>query len=780
MSAASTKTVYLLKAGDQLDVYRVIRPLGAGGMGEVYLVEHQHLRKRYALKILPPDVSLEVAFIDRFRIEARVMADIEHPGIVRVHNFGEDQGRHYLVMDYVEGPDGAPRTLDDELAWGNKLPENVVLNMAIQLCDALEYAHTFPAGAIIHRDLKPGNILIHKLEQKTGPQRTTPPNAPEPQMRVKIADFGLAKIVGADYVRAVIDRSTQLTALPTRQSSPDGQATEVNTGGSTFSLLGTYDYMSPEQKTGEAVDARSDLYAVGLILYRMLTGHKPEGTYDPPSKAGVSRRWDAILARCLKRNIEERYQSASELRRDLMAMKTPAHRRVPILAVVAVGASVLTALVVMAVRKPDTKTAERSASNDGAVVADAAPGELLLPFTVETTPPGAALTVRRGQDVVAETKATGRSGAELKLKPGVYTFRAELPGHRVVERDVAVGVDQPKRWQVTLEASFGYLNVLDADGLQISFLMADGKQFTPAPPERVGNKAVYKLPVGSYEVVFSKPDYEPVSRSVTVREDASDELSALLAPLPGSLRINSAQPAEIWDTGKLLGRTGEWIRKVPAGARVLELRRTGYRSADVSAQVPPNGETQVEAPALEQQTAELAVSVEIQGRTVAKENMPTQGQLRIGKQSPETVTLPWSGNVRQLDAAMEVELNVPGYDAQLQRVTLRDRDRQKLTFRLLPHPVQFTIHCNVPAAVYRLRDGQFAQGWKKTVFGRDIPLGKTGEPITLDAFMQQQLTVFAKGYEPVNLTVHPLRPGATDESTRVELVPSTDERKEEP
>lgn len=774
MSTAPTKTVYLLKAGDQLGVYRVVRPLGAGGMGEVYLVEHQHLRKRYALKILPSDVSEDGSFIDRFRIEARVMADLEHPGIVRVHNFGEDQGRHYLVMDYVEGPDGAPRTLDDELAWGNKLPEKVVLNLAIQLCDALEYAHTFPEGAIIHRDLKPGNILIHKPEQKTGPLPDKPPNAPEPELRVKVADFGLAKIVGSDYVRAVIDRSTRLTALPTRQFSPDAQATEINTGGgSTVSLLGTYDYMSPEQKTGASVDARSDLYALGLILYRMLTGHKPEGTYDPPSKSGVSRRWDPVLARCLKRNIEDRYQTAAELKQDLIDMKTPAHRRLPILAVVAVATSVLTALAVMAVRKPAAKSAE-DAKADEEVAADAAPGELLLPFTVETKPAGASVTVRRGREVVAEAKATGRSGTDLKLKPGVYTFRVELAGHRVVERDVAVGIDQPKRWRITLEESFGYLNVLNTNGLQISFLAAGGKQMTPAAPEQVGGKTIYKLPVGSYEIVFSKPDHEPASRSVEIREDIPNEMSVELTPLPGSLLVNSAQPTEIWEAGKLLGRTGEWIRKTPAGSRALELRRTGYRAATLPVQVPPNGEVKVEAPELEQQSAKLSVQVEIQGRTVAPENMPRQGQLRIGSKEAETVALPWTGDVRQLDSSIAIELSVPGYDdVKPEHLTLRDRDQKTLTFRLLPHPVQFTIRSNVPADVYRLRAGQFAQGWKKTVFGRDVPIGKTGEPITLDAFVPQQLTVSAEGYQPVAIDVHLLRPGATDESATVELVPTT-------
>ncbi|HMP75043.1 MAG TPA: protein kinase [Kiritimatiellia bacterium] len=773
MSAPATKTVYLLKAGDQLGVYRVVRPLGAGGMGEVYLVEHQHLRKRYALKILPSDVSMDSSFIDRFRIEARVMADLEHPGIVRVHNFGEDKDHHYLVMDYVEGPDGAPRTLDDELAWGAKLPENVVVNLAIQLCDAMEYAHTFPAGAIIHRDLKPGNILIYKPEQKSGPAPATPPAGPEPELRVKIADFGLAKIVGTDYVRAVIDRSTRLTALPVRNLSADAEATEINTaGGSTVSLLGTYDYMSPEQKTGAAVDARSDLYALGLILYRMLTGHKPEGTYDPPSKTGVSRRWDPILARCLKRILEERYQSAAQLKKDIESLRMPVHRRIPLLAIVAIAASVCTALLVLALRRPAAP----------AVVAEpveeltAAPGELLLPFTVETKPAGATVTVLRGRETVVEPLATGRSGAALKLRPGVYTFRVELAGHRTYEQDVAVGDDQPKRLRVALEESFGYLHLLEADGMVVAFLDPTGKQVSPGAPERMGSKQVFRLPAGRYEAMFSKTDHAPVSRTVDIREDVPNELTIKLAPLPGSLFVNSTLTAEIWESGRLVGRTGEWIRKTPAGVRTLELRRAGYRAASLAAQVPPNGEVQVDAPILEEQQAELHVQVEISGRTVPPEHHPTRGRLKIDGADTQDVTLPWTGILRELDKALALALQVDGYDvSKAETVTLKDRDKRTVTFRLLPHPVQFTIQCNVPAQVYRLRDGQFAQGWRKTVFGRDVPVGKTGEPIILDAFVPQKLTVVAEGHRPETIEVHPLRPGATDETRTVTLTTETKE-----
>ncbi len=771
--SAATKTVYILKAGDQLGAYRVIRPLGAGGMGEVYLVEHQHLRKRYALKILPTDVSQDATFIDRFRIEARVMADLEHPGIVRVHNFGEEQGRYYLVMDYVSGPDGAPRTLDDELAWGNKLPERTVLSMAIQLCDALAYAHTFPAGAIIHRDLKPGNILIHKPDAGSNPPPGGGAPAPEPELRVKIADFGLAKIVGTDYIRAVIDRSTHLTSVPVRNLSSDAEATEVNTaGGSTVSLLGTYDYMSPEQKTGGAIDARSDLYALGLILYRMLTGHKPEGTYDPPSKQGVSRRWDHILARCLKRNVEERYPSAELLKRDLLAMNTPVHRRIPALAVVAVAASLVTGAAVFLLRGPAPRTEAEPASAAPAVERTTDPADVVIPFTVEAKPAGASLTVLRGSEVVAETKVHGRAGATLNLKPGVYRFRVEAPGFRALEQDVAVEEGQPRRWSVALEEAFGFLSLLDAERDQVSILDANSRKIAAPAPDAAGNKLTYKLPVGAYEIIVTRTNYAPASRKVTLTEQFPEEWRVELAPLPGAMLIASALQAEVYEQNKLIGRTGEWIRQTPAGTRSLQLRRPGYRLMDLTVEVPPNGEAKLEAPPLEEQSALLTVLLDVPGRTIAPEHRPRGGILRVGTSRFENVSFPWSNLVKQLEQALPVDLTVEGYDpSKTETLTLRDRDQKTVTLRLLPHPAQLTIKSTVAADVYRLRDGQFAQGWRKTVFGRDVPIGKTGEPLTIDAFVPQKLTVIAPGMEPHTIDVHLLKPGASETIT-VELKPA--------
>lgn len=559
MSTPKIGTAYLLKPDDQIGVYRVVRPLGAGGMGEVYLVEHQHLRKRYALKILPPDISGDAAFIDRFRIEARIMADMEHSGVVRVHNFGEDHGRHFLVMDYVEGPDGAPRTLDDELAWGKRLPERVVLTMAIQLCDALGFAHTFPEGAVIHRDLKPGNILIQKADSRTTASGRAPGAGPSGDLRVKIADFGLAKIVGADYIRAVIDRSTALTVRPTRPLSPDVQATQVDdetSAGSTLSLLGTYDYMSPEQKEGKAVDARSDIYALGLILYKMLTGHKPEGAYDPPSRSGVSRRWDPVIARCIKRTPEDRYQDVARLKKDLLKLTLPMHKRFAVPAYVIGSAVILSAALIYGLRKP-------------------------------------------------------------------------------------------------------------------------------APPAAAGEPAV----------------------------------------------------------------TRDAEKKEPSAAR--------SREAQVVAGAP----------------AVLTIGVESWSPMDAR-YLPKAGAVRLGEGPLREVPLPAKLEIKELNQALSVELVVQGYTVgRTETVWLHGGEQRELVFRVFPKPARVTVMSNVPADVYRLADDKPASGLKRFVFGREMPIARTGEPFELEPFIRCRLHVFAEGYRPATIDAYIVNPGSTQEIYEVTLEP---------
>ena len=297
-----------LSPGSTLGQYRIVRLLGRGGMGEVYEAEHVQMQKRYALKLLPAAATCSATFLDRFRVEARVMADLKHPGIVGVHHMDQQEGLYYLTMDYVAGLDGNPRTLEDLLAKG-KLPEKRVRELALELCEALAHAHRHH---VIHRDLKPANILL------------------DAEGHARITDFGLAKVVGSEYLQSMIQRSVQLSMAGAvsmgEKRTLDGSGSG-RPSSSARALLGTYDYMAPEQKDGGEITERTDIYALGVVLYRMLTGRKPEGRWEVPSHYGCSREWDTVVVKCMKPEPKDRWSSIAELRRLIADGANNARRR---------------------------------------------------------------------------------------------------------------------------------------------------------------------------------------------------------------------------------------------------------------------------------------------------------------------------------------------------------------------------------------------------------------------------------------------------------------------
>lgn len=239
-----------------------------GGMGAVYKAYQESLDRRVAVKILPPEFGAEKAFTDRFKIEARAMAKLNHTNIVGVYDFGITAGGHlYLVMEWIEG-----RSLHD-LIHNGSLSLRKATNLAMQLCEALTFAHDHQ---IIHRDIKPGNIMVNDSDH------------------VKVADFGLA--------RPVSDEA--------EQENP----------------FGTPDYAAPEIRGGSVVDHRVDIYAAGVVLYEMLTGTIPgEPRRSVTEFAKISTRWDSIIAKAIDPDPDKRYQDAGELRAHInVAMKQAA------------------------------------------------------------------------------------------------------------------------------------------------------------------------------------------------------------------------------------------------------------------------------------------------------------------------------------------------------------------------------------------------------------------------------------------------------------------------
>jgi serine/threonine protein kinase/Tol biopolymer transport system component len=291
-----------LSAGSRLGPYEIVSPLGAGGMGEVYRARDTRLDRTVAIKVLAAHLSSSPEVRQRFEREAKTISQLSHPHICALHDVGREGDVEYLVMEYLEG-----ETLAERLAKG-ALPREQTLRYGIQMADALDKAHR---QGIVHRDLKPGNVMI----TKSG---------------VKLLDFGLAKAM------AMPSQQSSLTALPTQMN-----LTQEGT------ILGTFQYMAPEQLEGKEADARTDIFAFGCVLYEMATGKKafsgatqaslissilrdepqPISRVQPMSPPALDR----VVQTCFAKDPEDRWQSAGDVAKELkwIAEGTPAGVALP-------------------------------------------------------------------------------------------------------------------------------------------------------------------------------------------------------------------------------------------------------------------------------------------------------------------------------------------------------------------------------------------------------------------------------------------------------------------
>jgi serine/threonine protein kinase len=289
-----------LVPGDTIAGHRIVKLLGRGGMGEVYQAEVIATGERCALKLLPEAFCRDPGAVARFRREAKVMAGLNHPNLVRVVDSGDDDGRLWLRMELIEaGEGGRIMTLADLAnAFDGKIQQQELVDILSQVLAGLACAHD---RGVIHRDLKPGNILLCEADGRT---------------RVKVTDFGLAKVVGEEWLRSQAEISVRLSMSLGDQRTRADPLDVTRTG----ALLGTYEYMSPEQKRGAEADARSDLYAVGLMAYRLLTG-QPLGLRTPSQlNPSVAQEWDGLVAKALEELPDERYASAAEMRARLVVV----------------------------------------------------------------------------------------------------------------------------------------------------------------------------------------------------------------------------------------------------------------------------------------------------------------------------------------------------------------------------------------------------------------------------------------------------------------------------
>jgi serine/threonine protein kinase len=275
-----------LESGTRLGPYVIESPAGAGGMGEVYQARDTRLERTVAIKILPSHLSGQAALRQRFDREAKTISGLQHPNICALFDVGHENGTDYLVMEYLEG-----ETLAERLKRG-PIPQPELLRFAVQIAEALDAAHRH---GVIHRDLKPGNVML----TRTG---------------VKLLDFGLAKVAQGPE-----EKQSSLTQAATGEHASDPLTAKGT-------ILGTYQYMSPEQLEGEETDARSDIFSLGAVLYEMATGRRafegrsqasliasimssqpaPISTLQPMTPPVLDR----VVSTCLEKHPDDRWQSA--------------------------------------------------------------------------------------------------------------------------------------------------------------------------------------------------------------------------------------------------------------------------------------------------------------------------------------------------------------------------------------------------------------------------------------------------------------------------------------
>jgi serine/threonine protein kinase len=390
--------------------YEVVKELGRGTMGVVYQAHDPQIDRMVALKVLRPDRVVSQDFVLRFLREAKAIGRISHPNIVTVYDVGQDHGTIYIAMEFLEG-----RPLN-EVIKGRTLPLEEAVQMCSEVAEALGYAHS---KGITHRDIKPSNIIL------------------TPDRQTKLTDFGIARI-----------------------EDPDA-AQQTQAG----DILGTPVYMAPEQVMGQKADGRTDLYALGVILYEMVVGKRPFGggniaaifrsiTHDPPEdpmKEGTfdHRELADLILKSLSKDPDLRFQSGQKMAAALKACLNAGNPPFPEPTVSVekpvhfkkAGIAIAVVCVCLAAGVIGYKAMQKPGEDGGPTASTELPAASSM-LDVASTPSGA--------QVFVDSSFKGTTPVNVPLRPGSYEIRLNLPGYYEWEAQLQVGEDQPPPLDVRL------------------------------------------------------------------------------------------------------------------------------------------------------------------------------------------------------------------------------------------------------------------------------------------------------------------------------------------
>jgi serine/threonine protein kinase len=599
-TTANIRATDLRMTGETISHYRLLEKLGSGGMGVVYAAEDLRLGRKVALKFLAIEYSRDPAALQRFEREARSASALNHPNICTIYEIDDHDGYHFIAMELLKG-----KTLRGRIGH-HGMPLDQLLDFAFQIASGLDAAHS---EGIMHRDIKPANIFV------TG------------RGYVKLLDFGLAKLSAA--------RKGTLEAAAGETMSPEAMARQDLTMPGV--PLGTIAYMSPEQALGEPLDARTDLFSFGVVLYQMATGRQPfagntlAGTVDailhkdPAPVITFNRNippdLQSIISKALEKDPALRYQTASDLRDDLQGVRGDSH----LLPSLVTGNECTQTLSEIAhkpaepVPRPEAKPPAPQKKRSWAFAAGALAIIVMTALAVkwrvttrEHTDAYLKFQSNPGAQVLFDEKVSGTVEPDgtitVKVPPGEHSLRLSLTGYvpystriRVApgERESVVAALNPVQQPLPPPVRLGDLvvrsNVAGAD------ILVDGqlKGFTGTD-----NQAKMQLNEGSYKIQLQKSSYkDSPEQAIQIYSHRENKVSFKLAAsaTPASqakndtyLIIKSKPGAEVQIDAKVSGITdddGVFPVKIDSGEHLVQASLSGYETYSSNVPVKANGKT---------------------------------------------------------------------------------------------------------------------------------------------------------------------------------------------
>ena len=530
--------------GKILGTWRIIRQLGAGCLGTVYLAKHVDSGRKGAVKVFPRELSSVDGFTGRFNERARLLKQLDHPGIAKITDYGCDESLCYLVMEYVWGPSGEPLTLEQYLQeHGGTLPEGEIAEYTGQLSKALQYAHSPPhsdssAGpscGIPHGSLKPANILLDR------------------NMKAVITDFGLVDMVGSSGLE-------KLAQDPEKSRQ----------------WLQSRYYFSPEQINGEQVTHRSDIFSLGIIIYQMITGKVPFGPFKRPgeARADINRNWDRVVDRCLQQNPEDRLPEAGQI----LGLLEAKHNKKKGFWKVAVACALAVCLCVWVF------FLFRGSGGDGSNVRLDESDTTIAAQKAGNGEPGDVLQGERIQD---DEGRTGSNVGEVRDRHLHGDTEKSAPAKTVIPGKAK-------------DSSTGSAVVLPPGKIKISSvpsearIFLDGREFGLTPYQSLDNEIKAGI---EHVLVIKKSGYADRTVRFSIQDRSLHDLGVVtLEKAQGLLSVVSSPPgADVYLLkGTFLGKTPIEKMSLDIGEYTVLLRKSDFRDEKVFVEIQEEQETRIE------------------------------------------------------------------------------------------------------------------------------------------------------------------------------------------